>query len=428
MKSVHFLGIAGSGTSAVAHIAEAQGYKVTGCDKNLENEFTTNFEKSQLFLGHNPNHLDNIDILAITPAVLSLDPDNKEIQRAKEKGIEVISWQEFMGKYLEKDRFVIAVCGTHGKSTTTAMAATLLEDAKLDPTLELGAILPNSGKNYRVGESKYFITEADEFNDNFLVSHPDIAIVTTIEMDHPEYFKDFGSYKDSFYKFLLQTKSLIIANLSDPNIAEIVKTVMKHSSLTVIDYSKNELNLNLKVPGTHNQLNASAVFQLGLALDIPAEKIRQSLENFSGISRRFEYVGTFKGALTYSDFGHHPTEIKATIQAAREKFPDKKLKLIFEPHMFSRTKALFDDFVKVFKKLPIDQGVIIDIYPSREVDTGQVRSYQLAESINLPHISYKNPEELREYLDKNIQRGDIVFFMGAGDIDSLARKLAKNAE
>ncbi len=425
MKNVHFLGVAGSGISAVAHIAQSQGYKITGCDKIPHNEFTTDFSEDLLFSGHSADHLKNIDILALTPAVLSLDPNNEEVKIAKERGIEVLTWQEFMGKYLEKNKFVIAVCGTHGKSTTTAMAIKLLEDTALDPTAELGAILPNSGKNYRVGESKFFITEADEFNDNFLVSYPDISIVTNIEMDHPEYFKDFASYKDSFYKFLLQTKSLIIANLSDLAVAEVIKTVMKHSSVTVVDYSKNELNLKLRIPGKHNLLNASAVFQLGLALEIDPQKIRKSLEGFSGIGRRFEYLGKSNGAEFFSDFGHHPTEIKTTIQAAREKFPDKTLKLIFEPHMFSRTKALFDDFVKVFKNLPIDQAVIIDIYPSREKDTGLVRSYQLVESINSPKVLYKNPEELKEYLDKEIKSGDVVFFMGAGDIDSLARKLVK---
>jgi len=227
-KHIHFLGINGSGASAVAAIAKEDGFEVTGCaDKYVNNEFTKDFAPSTLKEGHSSDHLEGIDILAITPAVLSWDPNNEELKTAKEKGIEVLTWQEFMGKYLEDGKFVIAVCGTHGKSTTTAMVGVLLEEAGLDPTVELGATVLKWGKNYRIGKGNYFVTEADEYNDNFLVSKPDISIVTNIEMDHPEFFKDIEHYKDSFYGFLLQTKQTIVANISDPNIAELLKDLMK---------------------------------------------------------------------------------------------------------------------------------------------------------------------------------------------------------
>ena len=292
-KKIHFLGIGGSGASGAAAIAEAQGFEVTGCDLEPHNEFTTIFKTNQLLTGHSPEHLychpksslslrdhevakqssmiveDSslivqndkneksdklVDILAVTPAIFSLDPNNPELLAAKEKGIPILTWQEFLGKYLTKDKFVIAVCGTHGKTTTTAMIGQLLEDASMDPTVLLGAIIPKWGVNFRLSRQNthgrgYFVLEADEFNDNFLPIKPDIAVVTNIEMDHPEYFKDLKAVKESFKKFLLQTKKTMVANLTDPGVAEVVKVVMKTPIMQksddrqyfvkYLDYSKN---------------------------------------------------------------------------------------------------------------------------------------------------------------------------------------------
>lgn len=426
-KHVHFMGVAGSGASAVAAIAQAQGFKVTGCDKNInQEEFTKPFKKNQLLSGHSASHLGGGSmILAVTPAIFSLDPDNDELREARKLGIEILTWQEFLGKYLLKDKFVIAVCGTHGKSTTTAMIGLLLEDAGLDPTVELGAIVPKWGSNFRVGKSKYFVVEADEYNDNFLHYHPDIAVVTNIEMDHPEFFKDLNHYKESFYQFLKQSKSAIVANLLDPTVNNISQ-LDDRSKVKYLDYSKNSFNFPLKVLGQHNKLNAQAVMQVGLLLGINAETIQKSLQSYTGIGRRFEYLGKFKGADVYSDFGHHPTEIKVTVEAARQKFPDQKMWLIFEPHMFSRTKYLFDDFVKVFKSLPSDQTIILDIYPSREVDTGKVKSWQIVQSVKKTNVRYNSPEEIKETLSREVEKGDVLIFMGAGDIDKLAKKLVTN--
>ena len=430
MTKVHFMGIAGSGASAAAEIAKSQGFEVSGCDLSLE--------------GHSSKHLNshmssgNVDILAITPAVLSFDPNNPEVAEAKKIGIPVMTWQAFTGKYLLKDKFVIAVTGTHGKSTTTAMIAKVLEEANLDPTVLLGAILPEWKTNYRFGKSKYFIIEADEAYDNFLNYKPDISVITNIEMDHPEYFKDLHAVKESFKKFLLQTKKTIIANISDPNIADVLKVVMKTSSgqtsddrqlfINYLDYSKNEINFPLKIPGEFNKLNTKAAFQVGLLLGIDTAIIRKSLSNFTGVGRRFERLGNYKGREVYSDFGHHPTEVKATMQAAREKFPNQYIWLIFQPHMFSRTKGLFKEFAEVFKNLPVNQALILDIYPSREVDTGLVSSQELVDAVNDNKVDYiSGVEELKEILNKEIRPGDIIFFMGAGDIDKIARDLLSSA-
>jgi UDP-N-acetylmuramate--alanine ligase len=457
-KKVHFLGIGGSGASAVAHIAENFGFEVSGCDTDSESEFLKDFKTEQLHQGHSSGHLyyqptiikgllttklpeekTPIDILAVTPAIFSLDPNNPELLEAKEKGIETLTWQEFMGKYLEEGKYVIAVAGTHGKSTTTAMAARILEAANLNPTAELGAIIPEWGKNYkqslkfsqgsnyRIGKSKFFITEADEYNDNFLATHPDIAIVTNIEMDHPEYFKDFEDYKQSFLEFLYQVKSLILANLSDPGIREVMEKYQKNKDKKynpkILDYSNTLINFSLKVFGEHNKLNATAAFQAGLHLGIDPNIIRNSLMSFTGISRRMELLGKVNEAVIFSDFGHHPTEIKTTIEALREKYPDQKMILFFEPHMFSRTKALFEDFVKVFKELPVNQIFITDIYQSREHDKGLVTSYELANKVNKPGVSYLPKKELLAFAKLMAKPDTVLVFMGAGEIDKAARQL-----
>lgn len=424
MTKVHFLGIGGSGASGAAAIAEAQGFEVTGCDLQPQNEFTTLFKPDQLLAGHDPVHLENVDILAVTPAIFSLDSNNPELLAAKEKNIPVLTWQQFLGEYLTRDKFVIAVCGTHGKTTTTAMIAGLLEDAGLDPTVLLGAIIPKWKTNYRIGKSKYFVVEADEFNDNFLPTKADITVVTNIEMDHPEYFKDFEAVKESFKKFMIQTRQTVLANLTDPGAAEVVKVAMKESGIQYLDYSRNELGVDLQIPGEFNRLNARATMQVGLLLGIDPEVIRKSLAGFTGAGRRFEYIGEYKMAKVYSDFGHHPTEIAKTMEAVREKFPKERVLLIYQPHMFSRTKALFDDFVKVFQHIPADQTFILDIYPSREVDTGLVTSKQLVDSINKPAISYLGSVTTAlEKIKPEIQKGDVVFFMSAGDTDKLAKEL-----
>jgi UDP-N-acetylmuramate--alanine ligase len=445
---VHFLGIGGSGTSAVAAIAQAQGFEVTGCDKEINNEFTKPFSKDQLFEGHSPDHIGSADILALTPAIYSLDPNNPELVAAKEKGIEVMTWQEFMGKYLEKDKTVIAICGTHGKSTTTALVASMMEDAGLDPTVELGAVIPKWGTNYRISadfrariamatprddvfasdqakqSQGFFVTEADEFNDNFLVSHPDITVLTSVEYDHPEFFPDFESYKKSFLQFMYQTKKLIIANFQDAGVREVLEIFQKDKEKSnhpeIIDYSKSEILFSLKIPGEHNKLNAAAALQVGLALGIAPEKIQQSLQNFTGLSRRFELIGEKDGVKIYSDFAHNPGKIEAALKTVRGEYPDSKIWVIFQPHMFSRTKALFDEFVKVLKAAPVDKISITDIYPSREVDTGLVHSKQLAEVSGLEYLP-KN--DIFSEVEKNYQNFNVLMFVGAGDIDEIARKL-----
>lgn len=423
------MGIGGSGASAAAAIAQSQGYRVSGCDKEPFNEFTENIPKNDIHPGHNPNHLENIDILAITPAVTSLDPKNSELLEAKKRKIPIITWQKFLGKNLMQGYFVIAVCGTHGKSTTTAMIATMLEDAGLDPTVAFGAIMPRWGKNYRIGRSKFFVVEADEYNDNFLSIVPDIAVVTNIEMDHPEYFENFEAVKKSFTKFLSTAKSRIVADLEDIGIRDVLGAGTFHLPGGIEDYSKKPIDFQLKIPGRFNILNASAAYRVGIALGIKPKVIKNSLGNFTGAGRRFEYMGKYRSAAIYSDFGHHPTEIKVTIQAAKEKFKKRRLFVVFQPHMFSRTYALFDDFVNVLRAIPAEKIYIIDIYPSREVDTSLVNSQKLVEAVNDPKVVYTpTGNDALTAVKKDIKKDDVVFFLGAGDTHKFAKDLIQDAK
>ncbi len=459
-KVVHFLGIAGSGTSACASIAKSEGFNVTGCDKNLSGEFTEVLKDIPTKEGHSPSHLEGVDILAVTPAVLSLDPNNKELLEAKKRKIKILTWQQFLGKYLTKDKFVIAICGTHGKSTTTAMVGKILEDTGLDPTILLGAKVALWNANFRLpkhatpsehetssqssslrGETKsrrgnlisrkpYFVIEADEFNDNFLSLNPDITVVTNIEFDHPEYFKDFKDYKDSFKNFFAKTKSLIVANLSDKNTID----TLKESELNdqpffppITDYSKNAIDFILKIPGLHNLENASAAFNLALSLELNPEKIRQSLKSFPGIGRRMEPIGQVNGAKIFSDFAHHPTAIQVATEELIKTYPDKNIWIIYQPHMFSRTKALFKEFTGVFSNLKVKGIEMLPIYPSREKDEGIIKTQDLIKSIKKRHINYSaSVSKAFADIKPKLSEKDILVFMGAGDVDGEARKLVSS--
>ncbi len=430
MKHLHFIGIEGSGASAVAALAKEKGFFVSGCDRNLTGEYSSLFDPESIFVSHSIEHLKDIDTLIISPAIQIADPNNAELKAAQEMKIEILTWQQFLGKYLALDKFVIAVCGTHGKSTTTAMIAKVLEDANMDPTVILGAKVREWGRNYRLGASDYLVVEADEYNNNFMAYRPDLTVVNNIDEDHMEFFKDFGHIEQSFEDFLVKTKETIVANLLDSHVAEVVKWVMKKSGVEVLDFSKVQAEFNLLIPGEFNISNAKAAFQVGLLMGIEPLKVLDSLNNFLGIGRRFEEIGQKNNQMFYSDFAHHPREVFVTLEAARQKFPTQKIALIFQPHLYSRTKILFKDFVDVFKKAPVDQILITDIFASRENDPGDISSRMLVENINMGTVDYIPTVEealIQMRSDKiGLDQNMVVIVMGAGDIDSITRKYLKN--
>ena len=392
---IHFMGIGGSGMASAAAIAKAYGYEISGCDLKTG--------------GHSPDHLQNIDILCVSPAIFFQNNNHPEVELARQKNI-LMTWQGFMGKYLNSDKFVICVAGTHGKSTTTAMVGKLLEQSGLDPTVEFGA---NNG--HRIGKSKYFVTEADEFYSNFLHYHPDIVILNNIELDHPEYFDTIENMLDIFQKFIDQIKpgGTLIYNTDSPLIRKL--KLPKNS----IPYSISEFpkDLILKVPGVHNKANAMGVIKLAEILKINYKK---TLENFSGIDRRLQELDTVNGITVIDDYANHPTAFQSNIKALREKYSGKPIWVVIEPHTFSRLRAVLPDLAPALKDA--DHVIISKIFASREADPGDFSGADIAKAIPgalyLPEFS-----SIIQYLISNIQPQSVILVMGSGNSDKLAREI-----
>ena len=419
-KKVHFIGVGGSGTSAVCGIAASNGFEVTGCDMSHESEYLGNllkkFPKIPIFYSHSQSHLENVDILAISPAILKFDPQNLELVTAREKRIPILTWQEFMSKFLQRGKFVISVAGTHGKSTVAAMIGHLLEDAGLDPTVEIGALDISWRSNFRNGKGKYFVCEADEYNDNFLNYSPNTLVITNIELDHPDYFRNMSDLNNSFQKFVLQMekpKNLFLGRGNDLTLfGKNLKKIDK--SLEIYNY-KNIFGLKIKILGAHNSLNANLVAAVGRSLGIKEKIIRNSIFNFRGISRRLEFKGQIGGVKIFDDFAHHPTEVRASLSALKRLFPDKKIWVIFEPHTFSRTKKFLKDFALVFRKY-VEKVIVVDIFPAREKNTRMVSSQDLVLQIGSKGIYIGNLKEAVDFVSKNLPEHQVIVFMGAGKI------------
>lgn len=387
------MGIGGSGMAVVAEIARAYGFDVSGCDLKTG--------------GHDVSHLEGIDILAVTPAVYFQSAQHPELVEGNRRGI-TMTWQEFMGKYLHKDKFVICVAGTHGKSTTTAMVGKLLETAKLDPTVELGA----SGS--RVGKSNYFVSEADEYYENFLHYHPDIVILNNIEMDHPEYFKTMDKLLATYQKFIDQIKpgGTLIYNTDNANIHKLTLPG------NAIAYSGKDFpaDIVLKIPGDHNKTNAMGVIKLAELLKID---YKEALENFTGIDRRLELLGEKNGIKVYDDYANLPTAFAANLQALKEVNPDSKIWAIIEPHTFSRLRAVLDE-LKPSLKLA-DHIIISKVFASRETDPGDFSGADIAAAAEGEYIA--EFADIVKKVSTEVKSGDTILVMGSGESYKLARDL-----
>lgn len=395
IKNLHFIGIGGSGISGVADLAEKFGYKVSGCDLEESTAYAKNIYK-----GHSVDHLKSIDLLVISPAIYYQDPKNPELIGGEKKGI-VMSWQEFLGKILLKDKKIICIAGTHGKSTTTAMAGKLLIDNGFDPTVVVGARVPAWNGNSRFGKGEYAVVEADEFNNNFLFYELEIAVINNIEFDHPDFFKSEKEVRESFDKFIknLKGKKILITE-------------------------KGSLNkkFNLKILGDHNQKNANMVFLLGKALGITEDKIIKSIEEFTGIERRLELIADRGGIKIYDDYAHHPTAIAATLQALRGTYPNSRIWAVDEPHGFVRTKALLSNYKNVFKDA--DKVLIGPIFKARDKETLGITPALVAKtSGHSDAAGFDSFEQIKDILSKEIKKGDIVLVMGAGKSYLWAREI-----
>lgn len=455
---IHFMGIGGSGMSAVSMIAKSQGYEVSGCDLQ---EFTPYLEKLKkanvpIFVGHAKDHIKNADILAVTPATFYQNKDHRELIAGKKK--KLMQWQEFMGKYLQKNKRVICVTGTHGKSTTTTMIGLLYEAAGLDPTVEIGATVREWGANFRIGKGNDFINEADEFYGNFLNYFPDTAIINNIEFDHPDYFKSDEHVIETFEKFignLVGSKTLIV-NQDSLGVKKLIDKLGKNTEkLSLVGYSlgeplfgvedsfagtviaKEEKGSRIKVVnklrklsdefyigllGEHNVANSLGVIALSVLDKVETNIVKKVLKNFSGIGRRMELIGEKSEVKVYDDYAHHPTEIRATLSGLRQMYPKRKIICVVEPHMFSRTKILLHDYKAAFRQA--DTVFIAPIFKSRDTKTFGMSGQSIVDVADHKDISaFQKSDEAIDAAIMKAKGNDIIVVMGAGKSYQLAKDI-----
>lgn len=429
MKKIHLIGLAGIGISGLARIFLERGDRVSGSDlKDAENLEALRKLGAKIFIGHKKENLSpDTDLVVYSAAV---PQDNPEIIEAKEKRIKVQTYARALGD-LTKDKFTIAISGMHGKSTTASLIALILEKAGLDPTVIVGTKIKQwQNSNARAGKSKYLVIEADEWQASFLNYWPQILVLTNIEEEHLDFYQDLTHILETFKKYLqkLPSNGILIANKDDKNIAKIAKiTKVQKIFFSSKDQEIGKIKSVLKIPGQHNLLNALAALKVARTLKINDEISYQVFKEFKGIWRRFEIIGQKNGAIIVSDFAHHPTEIQATLKAAKEKYPNRRLVLAFQPHQHNRTKKLFKDFTRSFN--PADLIIFSEIYDvaGREADKDQdISSKDLAKEVEKQGketLFARDLEETKKLILDNIKENDLVIVMGAGDIYQIANQL-----
>lgn len=444
--NIHFIGIGGVGMSGLAFICLEKGFQVSGSDAL----FTPTVDKlilhgAKIFKGHRVENISSsLDLVVYTAAIRK---DNPELLRARELGIRTVNRAVFLGELMQKYNTGIAVSGTHGKTSTTSMLSTIFVNSDRNPTISVGGNLKTIGGNFRVGDDSYFITEACEYVDSFLSLNPKFAIILNIEHEHIDYFKSIDQVIHSFREFAnnVAPSGKIIANGDDPNVRKalegfsnkILFGFSEGNDCVIANISRSDfentfsLSLNgdslgtftIHVIGDFNILNATAAILCAYLNDLPLEDIRASISTYRGVDRRFEKKGSYKEALVFDDYAHHPSEVKATITAA-SKLNKNRLIVVFQPHTFSRTLSLMDQFACSFGGADI--LILSDIYPSREIDTGLVHSTDLLDRVKeqLPNAYYIGDfEEVIRFLDQTVRPDDIILTMGAGDIYLLSADL-----
>ena len=455
IKHVHFVGIGGVGMAGIAEVLLRQGYTVSGSDIS-ENSLTQWLKVmgAIIYHGHKAEHIKNADVIVRSTAV---DGYNPELEAARAAHIPIVARAEMLGE-LMRFRYGIAVSGTHGKTTTTSLVTSILAEAGLDPTFVIGGRLNSVGSNARLGRGQYLVAEADESDASFLYLKPMISIVTNIDQDHMgTYDNDFERLKTTFIEFLhrLPFYGLAVLCIDDPIVREILPKLsrpiltygigddadFKTPCYTqqgmrthfVVERPKGQppLPITLNLPGRHNVLNALSAIAVASELKIQDKAIIDALENFAGIGRRFQIYGDFAlpagGQVTLvDDYGHHPREIAATLQAARESWPDRRLVMVYQPHRYTRTRDLFGDFCNVLSKP--DKLMLLDVYSAGEEYIKGADSASLVSEIlklgSINPIHVENHDTLPALFEQELQDGDVLLMQGAGNIGGLAAKLA----
>jgi len=427
-KKIHFIGIGGIGTSSIAHILIKKGKKISGSDQT-PSEITKSLKLAgaTVYIGHCVGNIKNPDLVVYSPAIPNSNP---EMKVAKESAIPTISYPEALGQ-LTKEYYTIAVAGTHGKSTTTAIASLIAIRAKLDPTIVIGTKMPElNDRNYRVGKSKLLLIEACEYKRSFLKTFPNILVITNIEPEHLDYFKTKSNYKKAFKELIKRVPrdGIIISNKSDKVVQKIIGKDPRNIAVELQEVSR-QINLKPGVPGEFNKTNsmlaAKALDQLG----IKHTTIEKAISSFKGTWRRMQRKKLDGFSCQFiDDYAHHPTEIELTLNAVREKHPHDRILCIFQPHQYSRTFLLLKQFARSFTN--VDKVVIPNIYRVRdtEEDIAKVTPQMLVEAINKFSKSEKacfgdGLEKTADYVKDNAGSYDLIITMGAGDISSIYREL-----
>jgi len=448
IQHIHFVGIGGIGMSGIAEVLLNLGYRVSGSDLK-ETEITKRLKGlgASLSFGHNPENLKDADVVVISSAVRF---DNPEVKAAHERNIPVIPRAEMLAE-LMRLKYGIAVAGAHGKTTTTSLVATVLAKGGIDPTVVIGGKLNAIGSNAILGSGEFMVAEADESDGSFLKLSPTIAIVTNIDAEHLDHYRDLEEIKEAFLSFInkIPFYGLAIVCLDDVHIQDLIPRVNKrfityglsaqadlralgltHEGMnvhfTVLQRDKNLGTIELRIPGRHNVYNALAAVACGLELEIPFSKIRQALGEFGGVQRRFQIRGEVNGVLVVDDYGHHPTEIKATLSAARQVW-NRRLIVVFQPHRYTRTQYLFKEFLTAFYQTDI--LILTEIYPAGEDPIAGISAKKLYKGIkehgHKQVLFVPDREEILGHLHSLLKPGDVVLIMGAGDIWQVGEELLK---
>lgn len=455
VERIHFVGIGGSGMSGIAQVFHTLGFKISGSDtsKNSTTEALAQ-QGIQVFEGHKAEHVQSVDVVVISTAIQSSNP---EVQAAKERRIPVIPRAEMLAE-LMRFKKGIAVAGTHGKTTTTSLVASVLAEAGLDPTFVIGGRLLSAGAHARLGHGEFLVAEADESDASFLYLQPVMSIVTNIDADHMEtYAHDFNRLKQTFLDFLhrLPFYGAAIVCLDDPHVASLIPYINKpvvsyglseqacvrasnmravgcQTHFTLHRFNREPVEVILNLPGHHNVLNALSVIAVAQELGVEDAPILKALAEFKGVGRRF-HQSSFKlpeskggGIFTLvDDYGHHPAEIRATMQAARASFPGRRLVLAFQPHRYTRTRDLFEDFVRVLSSA--DSVVLTEIYAAGEAPIVAADGRALTRALRVKGavepIFVEDVNELPSALSSILQSGDVLLSMGAGSIGQLPKLL-----
>ena len=453
MTQVHLIGIGGSGLSAIARLLKESGYTVTGSDRALT-PFAADLQAAgvTIYVGHHPRNIQGADWIVRSSAI---PDDNIEVIAAKQANIPVYKRADFLGK-LMADKTGIAVAGTHGKTTTTAMIAFLLSELGRDPSFIVGGVLSNYNVNARAGKGHPFVIEADEYDRMFLGLKPRIEVVTNLEHDHPDCYPTYEDMVSAFESFiaLLPVDGTLIGCVEDSGAAALLNKARREGR-NVIAYniqadmtitathwmqarslqSNNgqggfafeattniggleTVHVALQVPGEHNVRNALAALAVIATLGLPLKEAAAKLSYFKGTGRRFEVKGEKRGVIVIDDYAHHPTEIKATLAAARTRYPHHRIWAVWQPHTYSRTRALFYEFTRAFKDA--DEVIVTEIYPSREPK----QDFSSAEVVSaMPHPSVHfiaSLEETTKYLLKHLRNNDVLLVLSAGDADQIS--------